>query len=182
MYGALIYQTDFAVGWPEVVSGEQGRSAPADGGYRFDIGPRWGHYVYTAAVTEGALYARVQANALACPAGDSGYGLMFHLLSADQFRYAVITCDGGYIVRELGQGATRTLASGTLPAGIDPAAGLHTIGVHALDNLVTLYVDDVRVAQVELADIPAGEVGPYVKTEAEGVSILFTRLEVYQAQ
>lgn len=181
-YGALLYLTDFATGWVEVTSGERGRSRPVTSGYEVAVGNHWGHYVYTSRVAEASFYAEVDVTPAICPPSRSGYGLMFHFRGNEQFRAFLITCEGSYIVLDYDQGAMRALASGTLPQDIAPSAGSHTLGVQALNSRLTFYVDGAQVAQVEVEEMPTGDVGLYVRAEEEAITVIYTRLAVFAPQ
>ncbi len=181
-YGALLYLTDFTTGWVEVTSGERGHSRPVASGYEMAVGDHWGHYVYTARVEEASFYAEADVTPTFCPPSRSGYGLMFHFRGDEQFRAFLITCEGSYIVLDHDQETTRVLTRGALPQDIAPSAGNHTLGVQALNRQLTFYVDGVQVAQVEVEAMPAGDVGLYVKTEEEAITVIYTRLAVFAPQ
>ena len=178
-HGALLYMTDFTTGWGEVTSDGQGRSLPVPGGYQVEVRDHWGHYVYTSRVEQATFYAEADVVPTVCPPSRSGYGLMFHFRGDEQFRAFIVTCEGDYLVFDRHQGTLRTLVSGTLPQDITPSAGSHTLGVLAWGDRLTFYVDGVQVDQVAVEETPLGDVGLYVKTEEEAITVIYTRLAVF---
>lgn len=183
-FGAEIYSTDFRTGWVEVTSADQGtirgRATPTDQGLLFEVEPSWGLWVYTQQDDVSTFYAEVTVAPRECPPGSSAYGLMFQFRDNDNFRAFAVTCSGDYRLYDFSNIGDLTLAMGELPAEIDTATGEHTLGVLARGNQLTVYVDNQQVDSVQVDDMPAGDVGPFVDTFGEGIAVTYRRLAVYE--
>jgi hypothetical protein len=179
VYGEIIYQTDFQSGWPDIPS-DKGTVSVTAGGYQFDLQPNWALWAYTAVVDRGEFYMESSVSPMICPEGRGGYGLMFHYLSSDQFRYFIITCDGRFVLFERALPEGVSLASGTLPDTIDMASPSHILGVRVASSTAYLYVDSVEVGTAPLSDTPEGDIGLYVESGGQALTILFSQLSVYE--
>lgn len=183
-FGDEIYSTDFRTGWVEVTSADQGtirgRATPTDQGLLFEVEPSWGLWVYTQQDDVSTFYAEVTAAPRDCPPGSSAYGLMFQFRDNDNFRAFAVTCSGDYRLYDFSDTGDVTLAMGELPGGIDTSTGEHTLGVMAQGNRLTVYVDNRQVDAVQVDDMPAGDVGPFVDTFGEGIAVTYRRLAVYE--
>ncbi len=183
--GSRLYDTDFTSGWSNILIPEedpQGAARVTSDGYEFEVARAWGHWVFSTRVDVSAFYAEVRARPLECPVSDGGYGMMFHYENNDNLRSVLVTCNNRYQIRERRGGTTATIASGNLPGGLDVATGEHVVGVSARDDKLALYVDGVRVDEVEIDGMPQGDVGPYVSTANSALKVLFTQLTVYQQE
>jgi hypothetical protein len=185
-HGEAIYTTDFTSGWTTVTSERDGEilgsATITPDGYLFEVAKNWGHWVFTTRADAGAFYAEITAVPQACPAGRGAYGLLFHHVDNSTFRAFMVTCGGGYALRESTASGDDDLAAGSLPEGIDPSTGEHTLAVQAYQDSLTLFVDGIGIDAVSVADLPAGDFGPYTETGDDPITILFTRLEVYEPE
>lgn len=185
-HGEAIYETDFRTTWQDLAIPDEenpkGLSRVTGEGYQFEVVKNWGHWVFTARVDASTFYAEIEARPIDCPPSDSGYGLMFHHEDNENLRALVITCNGKYMLTERSGPTGTTLATGDLPEGTDPATGEHTVAVLAEGSTLTLYADGVKLDEVEVSDMPEGDVGPYAKTFDEPISVIFTRLAVYETE
>lgn len=183
--GDEVYSTDFRTRWVEVTSADAGevkaRATPTDAGMLFEVEPSWAMWVYSQQDDIGSFYAEITVQPQTCPStSTSSYGLMFHFRDNDNFRAFALTCSGGYRLYDYSSGGDGVIASGELPAGVDATTGQHTLAVLAQGNALALYMDGSLLETVQVADLPAGDLGPFVDTESEGVSVLFEGLEVYE--
>ncbi len=186
-YGTPIYETTFRTGWPDLTSNNPsgavvGRSLVVDGGYQFEVGKDWAHWARTTRVSASSLYVEVMAMPITCPAGQGGYGLMLHYVNNNQYRYFVITCNGSYLLLERNLPETTILASGRLPESINPTTGSHTIGVQAIDNTLSAFVDGIWVATATVTDMPAGDIGAYVEADLDVITVVFSHLAAYETE
>ena len=184
-FGDEVYSTDFRTRWVEVTSADdgvvKGRAAPTDGGMLFEVEPSWAMWVYSQQDDISSFYAEMIVQPQICPStSTSSYGLMFHFRDNDNFRAFALTCSGGYRLYDYSASGDAIIASGELPAGVDATTGRHTIAVLAQSNTLALYVDGSLIDTVQVGEMPAGDLGPFVDTESEGVSILFEKLTVYE--
>jgi len=184
-FGDEVYSTDFRTRWVEVTSADdgvvKGRAAPTDGGMLFEVEPSWAMWVYSQQDDISSFYAEIIVQPQACPpTSTSSYGLMFHFRDNDNFRAFALTCSGGYRLYDYNTGGDAIIASGELPAGVDATTGRHTIAVLAQSNTLALYVDGSLIDTVQVGEMPAGDLGPFVDTESDGVSSLFEELTVYE--
>lgn len=181
-HGEMLYETRFAQGWPPL-EGDKANGQIVSGGFQIDITQPWALYAYTTRARQSTFFAEVTAAPLSCPPGNGGYGMIFHYQSDTSFRYVTIWCSGRYsLLERTGPTSTVTLGEGSLPEEIDASTGEHTVSVRALANKLTVYIDDRQIAQVTVASMPTGDVGPYVETTGQPISVLFTRLSVYAAE
>jgi hypothetical protein len=180
-YGDKTYETDFMIGWPDLPT-ERGTVTSTTDGYLFEVDSNWALWTFTTQASVAEFYAEVSVVPRTCPAGDSAYGLMFHYVNGDKFRFFSITCGGDYLLFDRNLPAGTVLASGELPAEIDPGTGNHTLGVKVLDGVIIAYVDGTEIARAEVEETPEGDLGLYAQTEADAISILFTRLRAYRPQ
>jgi len=180
-HGPALYQTDFRAGWA-ILDEESVRSEHTEDGYRLDVFGSWAGWAYTTRVNQSQFYAEITARPEQCPVGQGSYGLMFHHQDSTHFRFFVIWCSGLYSLHQRSeQNRAVRLEENALPTSINPSSGEHRIGVLALNNVLTLYVDDIRVAAIGVSEMPSGDVGPYVETTGpQTTSVTFTELRVYQ--
>jgi hypothetical protein len=180
-HGPTLYQTDFRAGWA-IFDAENVRSGHIEDGYRFEVSGSFAGWAYSTRVNQSEFYAEITVRAEECPQGQGAYGLVFQYEDDTHFRFLVVWCSGLYSLfqRTEGNRATR-LEEASLPTGIDPTTGEHRIGVLALNNVLTLYVDDIRLAAIGVSEMPAGDVGPYAETTgSQAISVVFGGLSVYQ--
>jgi len=176
--GSLLYETSFGSGWPEIDTGT-GESAPVSGGYQ--IQTTQALWTFTTRATASSYYAEVTATAATCPEQDGAYGILFHYVSDEDFRAFVIRCDGEWrLFQKNSPRLASAIASGTLPSNIDPLAEDIRVGVLSQNNVLTLYVDDIPVGTVNVESTPEGDVGPYVQTDADSITVVFSRLAVFE--
>jgi hypothetical protein len=185
-HGEAIYTTDFTSGWTTVTSERDGEvlgnATITPDGYLFEVAKNWGHWVFTTRADAGAFYAEITAVPEACPAGRGAYGLLFHHVDNSTFRAFMVTCGGDYALRESTASGEDDLVAGSLPEGIDPSTGEHTLAVQAYQGNLTVFVDGTGIDAVSVPDLPAGDFGPYTETGDDPITILFTRLEVYEPE
>jgi hypothetical protein len=185
-HGEAIYTTDFSSGWTTVTSerdGEvRGSAAITPDGYLFEVAANWGHWVFTTRAEAGAFYAEITAVPQDCPAGRGAYGLLFHHVDDSTYRAFMVTCGGDYALREATASGSADLVAGSLPVVVDPSTGEHTLAVRAYEGTLSLYVDGVGLDAVSVSDLPTGDFGPYTETGDDPITILFTRLEVYEPE
>ncbi len=185
-HGEAIYTTDFSSGWTTVTSerdGEvRGSATITPDGYLFEVAGSWGHWVFTTRADAGAFYAEITAVPQECPTGRGAYGLLFHHVDNSTFRAFMVTCGGDYALRESTASGEDDLAAGSLPEGIDPSTGEHTLAVQAYQDSLTVFVDGISIDAVSVPDLPAGDFGPYTETGDDPIAILFTRLDVYEPE
>ncbi|GAB4478418.1 MAG: hypothetical protein Kow00124_22840 [Anaerolineae bacterium] len=180
--GALIYESDLRTGWP-VIDTDFGTGNMIPTGYQIIVEHEepWALWVYTTLVRESEFYAEVTVTPNECPTGQGAYGLLFHYESEARFRFFVVACSGGFTLFERSApGSTTTLVSGVLPAGSSPATGDHVLGVRSQGGVVTLYYDSVELGKISVADMPAGDIGPYIQTSEGRMAATFSRLAVYR--
>lgn len=185
-HGEAIYTTDFDSGWTTVTSEREGEvrgsgTVTADG-YLLEVAANWGHWVFTTRADAGAFYAEIDAAPQVCPAGRGAYGLLFHHVDDATYRAFMVTCSGDFVLREATASGTVDLAAGSLPDGVDPSTGEHTLAVWAYQDNLTLYVDGVELDAVPVDDLPVGDFGPYTETGDDPITVLFTRLAVYEPE
>jgi hypothetical protein len=181
-HGALLYQTPFGPAWP-LVTGDRAGGKPVTGGYQVDITQPWAFYLYTTHVAQSTFFAEITVSPQQCPAGNGAYGMIFHYQNDTAYRFATIWCSGRYSVMErTGPSSAITLDEDILPGEIDAATGEHIVGLHSAANKLTLYIDDRQIAQVDVTNLPTGDVGPYAETIGNPLSVLFTHLSVYYAE
>lgn len=182
-YGDVIYEATLSR-WQNVIVGSADNPAGAgiatDSGYEMRVRENWGHWVYSARVDAGEIYAEITASPQECPAGDGNYGLLFHHVDGENFRAFAITCDGEYWLRQQRGPNNTSLARGPLPEGVEATSGPHTLAVRAVDGLITLYVDGIEVDEVSVDWEPTGDVGPYVKTFDAPMVVVFNDILVAQ--
>lgn len=177
--GTLIYETDFRVIWPELEQ-DNGSATPRADGYLLDV-TEFYLYTFTTQARQSAFYAEVTATPQTCPVGSGAYGLMFHFESETRFRYAVATCAGRFgLFERTATNEVAQLAEGRLPDAVTPGSGAHRIGVLAENNSLTIYVDDYPLASVTVTAMPSGDIGPYVETTDVPISILYTRMAIFE--
>ena len=182
--GASVFESDFRQGWWEHEENDV-KTTHANSGYEISVGngPNGG-WSFTTQTQRAEFYAEVSAEALECPSTNGAYGLIFHYQDDSHFRFFILWCNGKYSLME--RTATTTAAvliEGVLPASIDPATGVHRIGVLALNTTLALYVDDLRIGAIGVPTMPSGDVGPYVQTlSRETIAVRFTRLTVFQTK
>ncbi len=184
-HGTLIYETDFQSGWGEY-NGSDGTAAYVAGGYRIDLRSAvpWALWRFTTRAKASTFYAEIAATPNVCPVGRGAYGLLFHYRDSEHFRAFIITCSGHYALYDRGSATDVTvLDQGILPSSIsDPANSSHIVGVRAFDDNLALYTDNVLIATGGVAEMPIGDIGPYVQTEGGGVVVTFTHLSVFDPQ
>ncbi len=180
--GALVYESNLRTGWP-VIDTDFGTGNMIPTGYQIIVEREepWALWVYTTLVRESEFYAEVTVTPNECPAGQGAYGLLFHYESESRFRFFVVACSSGFTLFERSApGSTTALVSGVLPEGSSPAAGEHILGVRSQGSVVTLYYDNTELGKVNVADMPAGDIGPYVQTSEGRMAATFSRLAVYR--
>lgn len=182
-YGDVLYQASLT-SWQNVIvgSGENpaGSGVATAAGYEMRVRENWGHWVYSARVDAGDLYAEITAAPQECPAGSGNYGLLFHHEDGENFRAFAITCSGEYWLRQQRGPNNTSLARGALPDGIDATTGSHVLAVRAVDGVITMYVDGEQVDEVAVDWEPSGDVGPYVKTFDDPMVVIFNDILVAQ--
>jgi hypothetical protein len=180
-HGTLLYETRFTQGWVPL-TGDKATGTPTSEGYQIDISQPWALYAYTSRSRQTTFFAEITAKPLQCQKGNGGYGMVFAYQSDTSFRIFMIWCSGRYsLLERVSTSSVNLLGEGTLPAGIDPVSGEHTLGVGALNNRLVLYVDSQQVAKVDVSTLPAGDFGPYAETTGSPLSVLFTWLSIYMA-
>lgn len=181
-HGTLLYQTPFGPAWP-VVTGDKANGKPVSGGYQVDITQPWAFYFYTTHVSQSNFFAEITVTPQQCPPGSGGYGMLFHYQSDAANRFATIWCSGRYSLMERTSPTSAiTLDEGSLPEGIDPSSGEHVVSLLSAAHKVTLYIDGWQIGQVDVPNMPSGDVGPYAETTGDPLSVLFAHLSVYYAQ
>jgi hypothetical protein len=180
-HGALIYQTTFQTGWANLTSGGGlGKSTVVAEGYRIEVAPNWGHYGYTTRTPVSTFYAEVVVTPELCPPGKGEYGMIFDYVDNAHYSYFVVSCSGSYLLYTVSDTGGTVLASGTLPLTITPASGSHIIGLSVSATTISMFVDNQQIGSAAAAEMPAGDIGPYVKTDTEAVTAVFSRLSVYE--
>jgi hypothetical protein len=181
-HGMLLYQTPFGPAWP-LVKGDKANGKAVSGGYQVDITQPWAFYLYTTHVGQSNFFAEITVTPQQCPAGNGAYGMIFHYQSDTAYRFATIWCSGRYSVMErTGPLSAITLDEDVLPEEINPSTGEHIVGLRSAANKLTLSIDDRQIAQVDVTNLPTGDVGPYAETTGDPLSVLFTHLSVYYAE
>jgi hypothetical protein len=161
---------------------ENGTTALVPGGYQMDVVEQ-ALWAYTGSVNAAEFYAELEVTPGACPTGQGAYGLVFHRRDDVRYRFFLVWCSGLYSLfqRETASRVS-TLGEGSLPDGLDPSGGTHVLGIRVLNNTISLYVDNYLLGNFGALDIPAGDIGPYAETKGGPISVLFSRLAVYQAE
>ncbi len=180
-HGAMVYQTDFQTGWANLTSGGGlGTSTVVAEGYRIEVAPNWGHYGYTTRAPVSSFYAEMDVTPEQCPPGKGEYGMIFDYVDNSHYSYYVVSCSGSYLLYTVSDTGGNALANGVLPQTITPASGRHIIGLYVAATTISMYVDNQQIGSAAAAEMPAGDIGPYVKTDTEAVTATFSRLSVYQ--
>lgn len=179
-YGAAVYETDFGTGWPSFDL-ENGKSRITATGY--EVEALLSLWLYSTQVQRNVFYAELEATPVTCPYGKALYGLVFNYVDDSRFRFFAVMCSGGYaLYQRTGPGSSVKLVEGSLPAGIDPATGTHRLAVHAIDNTLALYVDGYLLETVSTDTMTAGDIGIYAETIGGPLTVVFSRLAVFEAQ
>lgn len=181
-FGDMLYTTTFRSGWPDL-SIDRGEASATDRGYIFTLEPSWAMWVYTSQVAFQEGYAEIEAEAINCTDSNTGgYGILFHYESADQFRYFIITCSGEFLAYEQTTPDGELISSGTIPDEINASEGVHRIGVKIDGDQIAGYVDRLMVFEVSGLTQTQGDVGVYVRSREQSVSVVFTELSVYEGE
>jgi hypothetical protein len=179
-YGAAVYETDFRSGWPGFDLGNGKTRITATG---YEVEALLSLWLYSTQVQRSAFYAELEATPVTCPYGKALYGLVFHYVDDSRFRFFAVTCSGGYaLYQRTGPGSSGKLVEGSLPAGIDPATGTHRLAVQAIDNTLVLYADGYLLETVSVSTMTAGDIGIYAETIGGPLTVIFSRLAVFEGQ
>lgn len=179
LVGAVVYETDFSSGWPEINS-EIGNESMVEGGYQIDT--QQAMWTYTTRMSMTAFYAEITASAQECPENTGAFGLAFNYINDEDLKAFVVTCSGSWQVFEKRSASVaQTIAEGGIPFDIDPSSEL-SVGVLGDGATFELFVNNVSVGTVEIDEAPAGDFGPYAQTvtDERPISVLFSSLTVYE--
>lgn len=180
--GRRLYSTDFREGWP-TIKGNGNSIKPATGGYLMEMNKQWALWSYTTALDLETFYAEIIVSPLSCPAGRTAYGMLFHYRDEERLRYFVISCEGEYFIVDRNLPGGGELLSGNLPDNVDPTTGKHTLGLLVTSDAIQAYVNGQALGTASLEDFEplSGDIGIFAESGDQDFSVLYERLEVYEA-
>jgi hypothetical protein len=181
--GAVLFTAGFEQGWP-TIDEATAKVSIISGKYNFELGPYDARFISTTGVDAENLYAEVDVAVSACPAS-GGYGLLFRQSTGGNYYALIITCSGWYslLARVGGTLAKDPVASGALPAGIDPKNGSHVVGVATQGDTISMYLDGQLIGQATDTRLDSGDIALYAFTESDSlIQVAFDNLEVWAIQ
>jgi hypothetical protein len=181
--GRRLYATDFREGWPKIDEDGGTIKATSDG-YLMEMQKQWALWSYTTTLDlDTSFYAETIVAPLSCPAGRTAYGIMFQYQDSKRFRYFVMSCEGEFFVVDRNLPGGAELLSGSVPEGVDPTTGKHSLGVLVSSDSIQAFINgqSVGVASLEGFDPLSGDIGIFAESGDQEFSVLFERLEVYEA-
>ncbi|MBN1121521.1 MAG: hypothetical protein JXJ17_10610 [Anaerolineae bacterium] len=180
--GRRLYATDFYDGWP-TIEGDEGSIKPAVGGYLMEMQKHWALWSYTTTLDLDAFYAEIIVSPLSCPAGRTAYGILFQYQDEERFRYFIMSCEGEYFVVDRNLPGGSVLLSGTVPGNVDPTTGKHSLGVLVSSDSLQAFINGQSVGTASLEDYEplSGDIGLFAESGDQEFSVLYERLEVYEA-
>lgn len=180
--GRRLYATDFREGWPELEY-DEGSLKPAPGGYLMEMQKQFGLWSFTTTLDLEVFYAEVIVSPQSCPAGRTAYGLLFQYQDDSHLRYFVVTCDGEFHVVDRNLPGGSVLLTGQVPDNVDPTTGSHSLGVLVSTDAIQAFINgqSVGAASIEELDPMTGDIGIFAESGDLEFSVLFERLEVYEA-
>lgn len=176
--GTLLYETNFARGWPDV-DDETATISSSGGLYRMELGPFDARFFTTNGIGATNSYTQVEVTPEACPP-QGGYGLIFRYQDVSGYYQFTLFCSGTYsgIARVDGRPASGG-TNGDLP--FDAAENTtRTLGILAEGSSFTLFVDGEELDSFSDNRFDAGDVGvAAISQTGEVINVNFGNLQVY---
>ncbi len=182
--GRRLYATDFREGWPKI-EGDGGTIKATSDGYLMEMQKQWALWSYTTTLDlDASFYAETIVSPLSCPAGRTAYGIMFQYQDSKRFRYFVVSCEGEFFIVDRNLPGGGELLSGSVPESMDPTTGKHSLGVLVTADSIQAFINgqSVGTASLEGFDPLSGDIGVFAESGDQEFSVLFERLEVYEAE
>jgi serine/threonine protein kinase len=173
----VLFQDDFSditSGWPQY-QGIEGTNAYEGGLYRMLVDVPNQTFVATPGLSFGDVIVRVDADKVAGPE-DNFFGLICRYQDRENFYFLIISSDGYYGIGKAEGGQISWIGM----SGMQSSTAIHQgkttnyLRAECLGGQLTLFANEIRLAQVVDRTFSAGDVGLIVGTsETYGANILF---------
>jgi len=180
--GTLVYADDFSKdsGWV-TEDNDSWSMGYTNGGYEIHVNisnaPIW------SVRNQEFSDVRLEVDAVQTSGPENGYyGLVCRHLSGDNYYALVIGSDGFFGIGLVENGdKIRWLQEGIAPAGLfQPGEGAFRIRADCVDNILSLYANGQKLAEVLDDTFDAGDTGLLAATRKEsGVAVLFSNYDIY---
>jgi hypothetical protein len=180
--GAVLFQDDFsdpASGWLQGQD-EFGQAEYSEGGFRIYVASESSAKISIPRLHFGNVRLEVEARKIG-GVDDNDFGLICRYKDPDNFYFFIISSDGYYGIGKYVQNNLTLIGMDMMQTSdfIKQGETVNMIRADCVDDLLTIYINGQRAAEVRDSDFKEGDVGLIAGTFASpGTDILFKEFKV----